>query len=110
MQNSGYALFIVRLNAHRPNSLPKARTAQEPDAGSFEEKRGGTNRFLAPNIDRRGRLLRAGIGATLLIGAAFGFGVSIWLGVLLATAGGFALFEAKRGWCAARACGIKTRL
>jgi len=32
------------------------------------------------------------------------------LGVTLAAAGAFVLFEALRGWCALRACGIKTRL
>jgi hypothetical protein len=68
------------------------------------------SQFLAPNLDRRGRLLRGGIGVALLIGAAFSFGASTWVGMLLAAAGAFALFEAGRGWCAARACGIKTRL
>ena len=68
--------------------------------------------FLAPTIDRKGRFLRGGIGLGLLVGAglSFGFGTSLWLGLLLAIAGAFACFEAARGWCAARACGIKTRL
>ena len=67
------------------------------------------SQFLAPNIDRRGRLLR-GRGGALLIGAAFTFAASTWAGICLAAAGSFALFEAGRGCCAARACGIKTRL
>jgi len=29
---------------------------------------------------------------------------------VLAVSGGFVLFEALRGWCVLRACGIKTRL
>ncbi|MBK7999270.1 MAG: hypothetical protein IPK15_11305 [Verrucomicrobia bacterium] len=66
--------------------------------------------LFSPNIDNRGRLVR-GLGAlALLIGAAFGFQVSIWLGLVLLASGGFVLFEALRGWCALRACGIKTKL
>ena len=66
--------------------------------------------FLAPNIDSKGRLVR-GLGAVgLFVGAWFGFGVSAWLGLALVASGGFVLFEALRGWCALRACGIKTKL
>jgi len=46
----------------------------------------------------------------LIVGARFGFFVSVWLGVVLAVLGVFVLFEALRGWCVMRACGIKTRL
>ncbi len=66
--------------------------------------------LFARNLSNTGRLAR-GLGAVaLLIGAGFGFFVSIWLGVALAVSGGFVLFEALRGWCVLRACGIKTRL
>jgi hypothetical protein len=66
--------------------------------------------FLSRNISNTGRLVR-GLGAlALLIGAGFGFLVSIWLGVALAVPGVFVLFEALRGWCVLRACGLKTRL
>ena len=66
--------------------------------------------LFARNLSNPGRLVR-GLGAlALLIGAGFGFFVSIWLGVVLAVSGGFVLFEAFRGWCVLRACGIKTRL
>jgi len=62
------------------------------------------------NIDNRGRLAR-GIGAlVLLAGAGFGFTLSLWLGVALLASGLFVAFEALRGWCALRACGIKTKL
>jgi hypothetical protein len=67
-------------------------------------------RFLAPNIAGKGRLVRGLMGLALLLGAAFSLGVSVWLAVPLAAAGVFGLFEALRGWCAARACGIKTRM
>jgi hypothetical protein len=66
--------------------------------------------FCAPNIDRRGRIARGLLGLALLMGAAYCFGETPWLAVLLAAAAVFCLFEALRGWCAARACGIKTKL
>lgn len=67
-------------------------------------------RFFAPNIDGKGRLMRGLMGVALLVGAAFSFGQSVWAGTVLTAAGLFALFEAVRGWCFARACGIRTRL
>jgi hypothetical protein len=66
--------------------------------------------FFSRNIDNPGRLVR-GLGALLLlVGAAFGFTVSVWLGLGLLAAGAFVGFEALRGWCVMRACGIKTKL
>ena len=66
--------------------------------------------FMARNIDTRGRVVR-GIGAlALLVGAGFGFAVSWWLGGVLLASAIFVAFEALRGWCALRACGIKTKL
>ncbi len=66
--------------------------------------------FFSRNIDNPGRLVR-GLGALLLlVGAGFGFTVSVWLGLGLLAAGVFVGFEALRGWCVMRACGIKTRL
>lgn len=66
--------------------------------------------LFSRNIDNKGRLLR-GLGALiLLVGAGFGFAVSVWLGAALTASGVFVAFEALRGWCALRACGIKTKL
>ncbi len=66
--------------------------------------------LFSRNISNAGRLVR-GLGAlALLLGAGIGFLVSIWLGVVLAVSGVFVLFEALRGWCVLRACGLKTRL
>ena len=62
------------------------------------------------NISNTGRLARALGALLLLIGAGFGFLASVWLGAGLAVSGVFVLFEALRGWCVLRACGIKTRL
>lgn len=66
--------------------------------------------LFSPNINNQGRLVR-GLGAAgLLAGAWFASDVSFWLGLALALSGGFVLFEAVRGWCALRACGIRTKL
>jgi hypothetical protein len=66
-------------------------------------------RFFAPNIDGKGRFVRGLMGLALLAGAAWSFRESAWSGGLLAAAGIFGLVEAVRGWCLARACGIKTK-
>lgn len=66
--------------------------------------------LLNPNIGTRGRLARAFGGLLLLVGALFGYRFSSWLSVTLVFGGAFMLFEAARGWCALRACGVKTRL
>jgi hypothetical protein len=66
--------------------------------------------FCAPNITIKGRLVRGLAAVGLLVGAGFAFRLSAWIAIPLLLAGGFTLFEAFRGWCALRACGIKTRL
>lgn len=63
--------------------------------------------FWAPNLGRAGRLMRAGIGIALLLAGLSTAFAAPWAGLLLAAAGAFALFEAARGWCLARACGLK---
>ncbi len=67
-------------------------------------------RFFSRNLDRKGRIARAAMGLGLVAGAAFAWGQAPALGALLAAAGLFGLFEAIRGWCLLRACGVKTRL
>ena len=66
------------------------------------------NKF-APNIEKKGRLLR-GLGAVaLIIGGLGALKFSCLLSLTLLAGGAFVLFEALRGWCALRACGIKTK-
>ena len=67
-------------------------------------------KFFARNIDRRGRLVRAVWGASLIIAGLLLWGRSRWICLALIACGVFALYEAARGWCLMRACGIKTRL
>ena len=66
--------------------------------------------FFSRNLDNRGRLLRGVGGGLLVLGGIIACQTSTWLGTGLILAGGFMLFEAVRGWCVMRACGIKTRL
>ncbi|MDQ6764645.1 MAG: DUF2892 domain-containing protein [Verrucomicrobiota bacterium] len=68
------------------------------------------SKFLAPNIDRAGRLLRGVIAVILLVAGALMLSRSTIVAFLLLAAGAFVLFEALRGWCAVRACGVRTRL
>lgn len=66
--------------------------------------------YFSPNISNKGRLVRGLVALALLVGAGFGFLLSVWLGAALLASGAVALFEALRGWCALRACGIKTKI
>ena len=72
------------------------------------------------NIDARGKAarLKAGLVAVvlgaILLGLALAAGVGpgwlAWVGLGLVAAGGFGIFEARAGWCAVRAMGIRTPL
>jgi hypothetical protein len=64
---------------------------------------------FARNIEPKGRWLRGIAAGALLLGglAAWFYSLSLSLGLLVS--GAFVLFEALRGWCALRACGIKTK-
>ena len=65
--------------------------------------------FLRPNIDSNGRAIR-GIGSLgLVIAAALSWPHSRAAGIALAASSAFVAFEAARGWCVARACGVKTK-
>ena len=67
------------------------------------------------NIDSRGRLLRALIGLVFIVLAlilVFVLPPTGWrraVVVVLTLGGVFCLFEARMGWCAVRAMGLKTR-
>ncbi len=54
--------------------------------------------------------MRAVLGLVLLIGGIIAVRQIAWLGVVLLASAGLVLFEAARGWCFLRACGIKTKL
>lgn len=67
-------------------------------------------KFFSRNITSAGRWMRAVVGLVLLIGGIIAVQQIVWLGVVLLVSAGFVLFEAARGWCFLRACGIKTKL
>jgi len=65
--------------------------------------------FLTPNLESKGRVIRASLGLALILA-----GISLhedgwWFCVFLVGCGGFTIYEAARGWCVLRACGIKTK-
>jgi hypothetical protein len=66
--------------------------------------------FFQPNIKRQGRIARGVIGTLCLIAGIILVDFKLWLGLIFVVAGLFAIFEALRGWCLARACGIKTKI
>ncbi len=66
--------------------------------------------LFSPNIGNKGRLVRGLIALGLFASGWFSFRVSTWFALLLLASGGFTLFEALRGWCVLRACGIKTKV
>lgn len=67
-------------------------------------------KFFAPNIGCAGRILRAAVGLGCIVTGLMLSGHSPWLRLGLAGVGLFVSFEAARGWCLARACGIRTKL
>ncbi|MBA2431440.1 MAG: DUF2892 domain-containing protein [Chthoniobacterales bacterium] len=60
------------------------------------------------NIDNKGRAARGGIALIFFLTTGCLVPFSWILAALFALAGLFTLFEALKGWCAVRACGIKT--
>ena len=68
-----------------------------------------TAKHFAPNLEMKGRVVR-GLGAlALFAGGAVTWPISVILSLVLFASGALVLFEALRGWCALRACGIKTK-
>jgi hypothetical protein len=63
---------------------------------------------MKQNIDSKGRLARGGLSLMLLLAAGCLVPVNGTLAIFFAVAGLFTAYEALKGWCAFRACGIKT--
>jgi len=66
--------------------------------------------FFARNLDRRGRWARGIAGVALMTTGLLVSAEGRWICFALVLTGGLVLYEAVRGWCVMRACGIKTRL
>jgi hypothetical protein len=67
------------------------------------------SRFFSRNIGFQGRMARGVLGTLLLIVGIIMADFELWICLVLVAMGLFALFEAVRGWCLARACMIKNR-
>jgi hypothetical protein len=67
-----------------------------------------TKRFV-PNLEKKGRVIRGLLAAALFIGGLAAWDFNWFLSLVFLLSGAFVLFEALRGWCALRACGIKTK-
>lgn len=67
-------------------------------------------KLFQPNINSRGRAFRAFGGLIFTLAAAVTSSSSEIGAAILAAVALFMFFEAGRGWCAARACGIRTPL
>jgi hypothetical protein len=67
-------------------------------------------KFFSRNIDNRGRIVRGVLGGVLVISGMVACSHNVWVAAVLIVSGGFCLFEAVRGWCVMRACGVKTRM
>ena len=60
------------------------------------------------NIDNSGRAARGGLAVLFLLAGGCLIPYNGTLAVIFLVIGLFSLFEAWKGWCAVRACGIKT--
>ena len=65
--------------------------------------------LLRPNLDTKGRVIRASGALAMGAAALFVWPHSCIAGIALAGSSAFVAFEAARGWCALRACGVKTK-
>lgn len=66
-------------------------------------------KLFRPNITSTGRLLRGLIALALLLAGIFASDAHWTIRVIFFVSATFVAFEALRGWCALRACGVRTR-
>lgn len=62
-----------------------------------------------PNIGTTGRVIRLTLSLGLLLAGIFIPDLPTWGRVALTGSAAFVMFEALRGWCLLRACGIRTK-
>ena len=65
--------------------------------------------FFKQNIGRHGRMARGIAGGVLLIAGIIMADFQLAVSLPLVAVGLFCIFEAIRGWCLLRACGLRTR-
>ena len=64
---------------------------------------------MKQNIDGKGRAARGGLAITFLLAGGCLLETAAPLGLIFLVIGLFCAFESWVGWCAVRACGVKTR-
>jgi hypothetical protein len=69
----------------------------------------GMRHFFSRNIGFQGRMARGVVGAISLIAGIIMADFKLWICLTLVGIGLFAIFEAVRGWCLARACGLRLK-
>ena len=65
---------------------------------------------MKPNIDAKGRAARGGLSVIFLMAGIWLLGTATFFGAIFILIGLFCAFESWIGWCAVRACGVKTPL
>jgi len=65
---------------------------------------------MKPNIDKKGRVARGGTATVFLLAGACLVRETPVFAAIFILIGLFCAFEAWIGWCAVRACGVKTPL
>ena len=65
--------------------------------------------LLSSNISQKGRLIRALCALATGVSSLLLWRESRPLAIGLGASSAFLAFEAARGWCALRACGVKTK-
>jgi hypothetical protein len=66
--------------------------------------------FFQRNISFQGRMARGITGTLLLISGIITADFTLWAAIPLVVVGLFCIFEAVRGWCFLRACGVRTKV
>jgi hypothetical protein len=61
------------------------------------------------NLETKGRIIRGAVAFFLAVGVFFAWPYSRGAAIGLGLTAAFVAFEALRGWCALRACGLKTK-
>ena len=65
---------------------------------------------MKPNIEAKGRAARGGLALIFLFGGILLVGAAPLFAGIFILVGLFCAFESWVGWCAVRACGVKTPL
>ena len=65
---------------------------------------------MQPNIDKQGRAARGGLAVIFVLAGGCLLPEVFILAAIFIVIGLFCAFEAWVGWCAVRACGVKTPL